>query len=107
MYVVGREQLPTQNEFEGVDHGGLPISFLLVDAAPGGGPTLHKHDYAEVFIVLDGEATYVAGDEERRVSAGEIVVVPAGAPHRFFNSGEGPLPPDRYPRKSEFRHGVA
>jgi mannose-6-phosphate isomerase-like protein (cupin superfamily) len=74
-----------------VDHGGLPISFLLVEAPPGGGPALHKHEYAEIFIVLEGEATYIAGGEERQVIAGEIVVVPAGTPHRFFNSGEGPL----------------
>lgn len=91
MYVVKRDALPTPDEFEGVDHGGLPLSFLLVEAAPGGGPALHKHDYAEVFIVLQGEATYVAGSEERHVTAGEIVVVPAGTPHRFFNSGKRPL----------------
>lgn len=91
MYVVGRDQLPTANEFEGEDHGGLGVSFLLVDAAPGDGPALHKHAYAEVFIVLEGEATFIAGDEERRVQAGEIVVVPGDTPHRFFNAGSGPL----------------
>lgn len=91
MYVVRRDALPTPDEFEGVDHGGVPISFLLVEAAPGGGPALHKHKYAEVFVVVEGEATYIAGSEERHVIAGEIVVVPAGTPHRFFNSGKGPL----------------
>lgn len=91
MYVVGRDELPTQNEFEGDDHGGLGVSFLLVDASPGDGPALHKHAYAEVFIVLEGESTFVAGDEERHVHAGEIVVVPANTPHRFLNSGEGVL----------------
>lgn len=91
MYVVRRDQLPTANEFEGDDHGGLGVSFLLVDAAPGAGPALHQHKYAEVFIVLEGEATFVAGGEERRVNAGEIVVVPADTPHRFFNAGRGRL----------------
>jgi mannose-6-phosphate isomerase-like protein (cupin superfamily) len=78
-------------EFEGYDHGGVPVSLIVVDAAPGRGPDLHRHDYAEVFVVHDGEATFIAGDEERTVRAGEIVVVPAGVPHRFFNSGDGPL----------------
>lgn len=91
MYVVSRDQLPTANEFQGVDHGGVGISFLLVDAAPGSGPALHKHAYAEVFILLEGEATFVAGDEERQVHSGEIVVVPSDTPHRFFNAGHGLL----------------
>jgi mannose-6-phosphate isomerase-like protein (cupin superfamily) len=91
MYVLRRDELPTANEFEGVDHGDINVSFLLVDAGPGDGPALHRHGYAEVFIVLEGEATYVAGDEERRVEAGEIVVVPPDTPHRFFNSGRGLL----------------
>ena len=47
-------QLPIANEFEGVDHGGLGVSFLLVDAAPGDGPALHMHANAEVFRVLEG-----------------------------------------------------
>jgi mannose-6-phosphate isomerase-like protein (cupin superfamily) len=91
MYVVSRDQLPTANEFEGDDHGGLGVSFLLVDAGPGGGPALHKHAYAEVFVMLEGVAHFVAGDEEREVRAGEIVVVPGDTPHRFFNAGQGPL----------------
>ena len=91
MYVVSREQLPTANEFEGDDYGGLGVSFLLVDAGPGDGPALHKHAYAEVFVVLEGVASFVAGAEQREVRAGEIVVVPGDTPHRFFNAGEGPL----------------
>jgi mannose-6-phosphate isomerase-like protein (cupin superfamily) len=62
-----------------------------VDAPPGGGPSLHKHDYAEVFIVQQGEATVVAGEEERVVRAGDVVIVPPGLPHAFTNTGDGPL----------------
>ncbi len=94
MYVTGQDQLPFSviaHEFEGHAHGGIGVSVLLVDAAPGRGPDLHKHDYDELFIVQEGRATVVAGDEEREVHAGEIVVVPAGEPHRFVNSGDGPL----------------
>jgi len=62
-----------------------------VNASPGGGPDLHKQAYAEVFILLEGEATFIAGGEERQVRAGEIVVVLDDTPHRFFNSGQGQL----------------
>jgi quercetin dioxygenase-like cupin family protein len=76
-------------EFEGADHGGAEVSFFLVDAAPGRGPSLHRHDYAEIFIVIEGSATFRAGDMEQEVSAGHVVVVPAGEPHGFTASDHG------------------
>jgi mannose-6-phosphate isomerase-like protein (cupin superfamily) len=90
-YVVRRDELATKGEFEGYEHGGTGISMIFVDAAPGGGPSLHRHEYDEVFIVQEGTATMTAGDRKIEVSAGDIVVVPAGQPHAFVNSGDGPL----------------
>ena len=90
-YVVNQDQLAVNGEFEGHEHGGTGISMIFVDAAPGDGPSLHKHDYDEVFVVQEGRARMVAGDRELEVGAGDIVVVPAGQPHGFVNSGEGPL----------------
>lgn len=90
-YVVSQDQLATKGEFEGYEHGGTGISLIFVDAAPGRGPALHKHDYDEVFVVQEGEATMTAGDRQLVVHAGDIVVVPAGQPHGFVNSGDGPL----------------
>ena len=81
----------TDHEIEGADHEGVGFSVIVVDAAPGRGPALHRHDYLEVFVVHEGQATFIAGDEELTVRAGETVVVPAGVPHRFYNSGDGPL----------------
>ena len=42
---------------------------ILVDAAPGQGPSLHKHAYAEFFFVIDGEATFTDGMEKPVVRA--------------------------------------
>jgi quercetin dioxygenase-like cupin family protein len=78
-------------EFEGARHGDANIAFFLVDAAPGRGPSLHTHEYAEVFIVLEGQATFRGADGEREVSGGHVVVAAAGEPHAFVNSGDGPL----------------
>jgi mannose-6-phosphate isomerase-like protein (cupin superfamily) len=92
--VVRQEELPWSviaQEFVGEDHGGVAISFLLVDAPPGRGPSLHRHPYDEIFIVQEGEATAVVGDEERQVRAGDILVIPAHTPHAFQNSGEAHL----------------
>jgi mannose-6-phosphate isomerase-like protein (cupin superfamily) len=89
MQILEQSQLP-ERELEGAEHG-VGVSIILVEAQPGRGPALHKHAYEEVFIVQEGRATFTAGDEEREVAAGEIVIVPPNTPHQFVNSGDGPL----------------
>ena len=89
MQILRQDQLHG-SELEGHEHG-IGISIILVDARPGRGPALHKHQYEEVFIVEEGQATFTAGDEEREVRGGEIVIVPPDTPHGFVNSGDGPL----------------
>jgi len=64
---------------------------MMVNASPGGGPKLHRHPYEEVFVVQEGNATFTAGEETIEVSGGQVVVVPAGVPHKFVNSGTGRL----------------
>ena len=78
-------------ELQGKDHGSPGLSLILVNAAPGRGPSLHKHDYAEVMIVQEGRATFTDGETSHEVGAGNIVIIPAGEPHAFENTGDGPL----------------
>jgi mannose-6-phosphate isomerase-like protein (cupin superfamily) len=77
--------------FEGADHGGVGLSFFLIDSLPGAGPDLHAHPYTEVFVVHEGEATFVVGDESLVAVGGQVVVAPAHLPHKFRNSGAGRL----------------
>jgi mannose-6-phosphate isomerase-like protein (cupin superfamily) len=94
MHVVRRDQLPFSriaSEFVGAENGAVGISLLFVEAPPGRGPSLHRHGYHEVFLVEEGEAVFYAGDEERGVAGGEIVVVPPDTPHRFLATGDAPL----------------
>ena len=79
------------HKFEGSHYGDVNVSFFLVDCPPGGGAVLHTHPYEEVFVTLEGEATFTVGDDKITVGAGQIVVAPAGVPHKFVNSGSGPL----------------
>ena len=72
-------------------HLGAGVSVIVVDAPPGGGPRLHSHPYGEVFVVQEGNATFKAGDDVFQVSGGQVVVVPAGVPHKFVNTGSGRL----------------
>ena len=58
---------------------------------PGGasGPSLNAHEKSEqVLVVLEGEVEAEVADEKRSLGKGDVVVVPAGVPHRFVNRGE-------------------
>ena len=79
----------TSYEFEGRHHGDAGASFIVVDAPPGSGPKLHKHPYEEIFVVQEGTVTFTAGDDVIEAHGGQVVVVPAGVPHKFVNSGPG------------------
>jgi mannose-6-phosphate isomerase-like protein (cupin superfamily) len=72
--------------FEGEPYGS-GVSFFLVDNEPGNGPDLHRHPYAETWIVRSGEARVTADGEEIEARAGDIVVVGAETPHKFKNVG--------------------
>jgi quercetin dioxygenase-like cupin family protein len=91
-HIIDRDELPhseTAHRFEGHPNGEAEVSFFLIDAPGGSGPGLHTHPYAEVFVIQDGEVTFTAGDETIEAKAGQIVVVPAGVPHKYVNSGAG------------------
>jgi len=77
--------------FVGADHGGAEVSFILDRSGPGRGPALHRHPYDEVWILDEGEATFTAGDRTLPAGPGSVVVVPAGTPHCFTNTGTTPL----------------
>lgn len=94
MRVLDRSELTASDlgwEFEGAQHGGVKVCVLLIEAAHGTGPRAHAHPYEEVFVVLEGEATFTVGKETRVVCAGQIVVAPPDVPHTFVNSGQGVL----------------
>jgi mannose-6-phosphate isomerase-like protein (cupin superfamily) len=92
--VIPLDDLPHEShshEFVGADHEDVPFSVILVHSRPGMGPKLHRHPYAEVFIVESGKATFQIGDETLDVSGGNVVVSPPGESHGFVNSGDGEL----------------
>jgi len=81
----------TSLEFEGFEHGDVGVSFILVTGLPGTGPRLHRHPYAEVFVVQEGQATFTVEGKTIEAVAGQVVVALPGEAHKFVNSGDGPL----------------
>jgi mannose-6-phosphate isomerase-like protein (cupin superfamily) len=79
------------HEFVGAEHGEVPFSVILVHSQPGVGPRLHRHPYAEVFIVESGSATFQIGTRSIVVDEGHLVVSPPGEAHGFTNTGAGEL----------------
>ena len=94
MTVINRAELPyvgNSHELEGYLHGDTPASLIFFEGPPGSGPKLHSHPYAEIFVVQDGQATFTVGDEKIEACGGQILIAPAGVPHKFVNTGDGPL----------------
>ncbi|HUA49052.1 MAG TPA: cupin domain-containing protein [Solirubrobacteraceae bacterium] len=82
---------PDARRFIGAHHGGLPISLFLLDDPPGAGPLLHRHLYAEVFVVHAGEARFEIDGSRLTATGGDILIAPAMSAHRFTNTGEAQL----------------
>jgi quercetin dioxygenase-like cupin family protein len=62
--------------------------YALIDmhVPPAGGPPPHRHDFEEMFTVLDGEIEFTFRGATSILRAGETVNVPANAPHAFRNA---------------------
>jgi quercetin dioxygenase-like cupin family protein len=67
--------------------------YTLIDmhVPPGGGPPPHRHDFEEMFTVLDGEVRVTFRGETIVARAGQTINVPANAPHAFTNAGQAPV----------------
>ena len=82
----------TARVFDGFQYGDTNVSFFLLnDAPPGDGPSLHSHPYEEIFVIQEGQVTFTVGDSTIEATGGQIVIAPAGIPHKFVNSGKTPL----------------
>jgi quercetin dioxygenase-like cupin family protein len=55
-----------------------------------GGPGPHRHDFEEMFTLLEGEIEFTFRGEKTLVKAGMTVNVPANAPHFFTNRDQAP-----------------
>jgi quercetin dioxygenase-like cupin family protein len=73
----------------GAETGGR---YCLIDmhVPPGGGPPPHRHDFEEMFTIIDGEIELTFRGKTQRASAGSTINIPANAPHAFKNASTAP-----------------
>ncbi len=66
--------------------------YCLIDmhVPPGGGPPPHRHDFEEMFTVIEGEIEVMFRSQTERAGAGSTVNIPANAPHAFTNVSQKP-----------------
>ena len=58
------------------------IDMLVPD---GSGPPPHRHDFEEMFTLLDGELEFIFRGQTQTVKTPATVNIPANAPHQFTN----------------------
>jgi mannose-6-phosphate isomerase-like protein (cupin superfamily) len=79
--VAGRVSLATENQ-----------SLAEAIVPPGGETEAHYHRTTEeIYFFTGGRGRMKLGDEESDVQAGDCVVIPPGAEHKLWNSGDEPL----------------
>lgn len=64
------------------------IDMLVPD---GGGPPPHRHDFEEMFTILDGQVDFTFRGQTTTVPAGSTINIPANAPHHFRNTSGAPV----------------
>jgi quercetin dioxygenase-like cupin family protein len=62
--------------------------YCLIDmhVPAGGGPPPHRHDFEEMFTLLQGELEFTFRSETSTIRVGSTVNIPANAPHAFKNT---------------------
>ncbi len=83
-----------------VNSGGFPFfvgtgtkstSVVYFEIEPGHRLGTHTDSAEEILLILEGEAEVSLGDEQGRLSAGGMALVPAMVPHGLRNAGDETL----------------
>jgi mannose-6-phosphate isomerase-like protein (cupin superfamily) len=68
------------------------FTFAIIEIDAGRELEAHVHDGEDdAFYILEGEMTFVFGDEEVAAPPGTFVLAPSGVEHGFRNDGSEPV----------------
>jgi uncharacterized cupin superfamily protein len=70
--------------------GGRNAGVNHIRTPPGGGSPrgMHTHEWEQLFYVLDGVMSIEVDGQRHDVGPGNLIVFPAGMPHRNWNATE-------------------
>jgi uncharacterized cupin superfamily protein len=70
--------------------GGRHAGVNYIRTPPGGGSPrgMHTHTWEQLFYVLDGTMSIEVDGQRHEVGPGNLIVFPAGMPHRNWNETE-------------------
>ncbi|MDJ1420873.1 MAG: cupin domain-containing protein [Candidatus Methanoperedens sp.] len=79
----------------GLDLTGIAKSVAAIydtSLEPGQSIQPHYHpESEEIYYILSGYGIMTIGDEKQEISRGDVVYIPASAPHTLLNTGSVPL----------------
>jgi len=85
MYFVDNEDRKKLTLFAGVNAfvaSGENMTLSLVEMSPGSEVEPHSHPHEQVGMLIEGQARFFVGDEERVLHPGDMYRIPGGVEHR-------------------------
>ena len=68
------------------------FNFAMIEIAPGRELEAHTHhEEDDAFYIVEGQMTFLFGDESASAPPGTFVLVPPGVEHAFRNDGPDPV----------------
>lgn len=88
---LGAEERFSQKLIDGTS-GGRQAAVNYIRTPPGGGSPrgMHTHAWEQLFYVLDGVMAIEVDGQRHDVGPGNLIVFPAGMPHRNWNETDRP-----------------
>lgn len=88
------DDIPDEAVREGVRRRGFGTEDVLLvmnECRPGMAVRPHHHEFDQIAMILSGEGVYHVGDRPHQVSAGSIMLIPAGVEHYIEPTGQEPV----------------
>lgn len=86
------EQLALDNEyFRKVLFTNKHSQVVLMSVKPGEDIGLEVHHVDQILVFVQGSGVALVGGEEKQITVGDLVDVPAGTEHNFTNTGSEDL----------------
>lgn len=88
VHVSEKTKSPVHLKLGAKDSNGM-LSVFDYTGSGKGGPPLHVHpDQDEAFFVLEGQYTFLVGDDKHQLQPGDTIFLPRGVPHTWAQQSE-------------------